>query len=89
MALHLGITSCLTLKAAKCAHNTLIELILYYTDTVWGELSATSSKTLQRLQTRAACIVLRRDSPKDLFNVVVVVVAIIMVYLLKTLFRIP
>ena len=36
---------------------------------MWGELSATSSKTLQRLQNRAACIVLRRDSSKDTFNV--------------------
>ena len=78
-----------TFKAAKCVYNTLVEPILCYTDTVWGEPSATSSKTLQRLQNRAARIVLRRDSTKDLFNVVVGVVAIIMVYLLKTLFRIP
>ena len=40
------IRSCLTLKAAKCVNNTLTEPILCYTDTVWGELSATSSKTL-------------------------------------------
>jgi len=59
------IRSCLTLKAAKCVYSTLIEPILCYTDTMWGELSATSSKTLQRLQNRAARIVLRRDS----FNV--------------------
>ena len=39
-----------------------------YPDTAWGELSATSSKTLQRLQNRAARIVLRRDSSKDTFN---------------------
>ena len=63
------IRSCLTLKAAKCVNNTLTEPILCYTDTVWGELSATSSKTLQRLQNRAARIVLRRDSSKDTFNV--------------------
>ena len=36
---------------------------------MWGELSATSRKTLQRLQNRAARIVLRRDSSKDTFNV--------------------
>jgi len=36
---------------------------------VWGELSATSGKTLQHLQNRAARIVLRRDSSKDTFNV--------------------
>ena len=63
------IRPCLTLKAAKCVYNTLIEPILCYTDTVWGELSATSSKDLQRLQNRAARIVLRRDSSKDTFNV--------------------
>ena len=43
--------------------------MLCYTDTVWGELSATSSKTLQRLQNRAARIVLRRNSSKATFNV--------------------
>ena len=63
------IRSCLTLRAAKCVYNTLIEPILCYTDTVWDELSATSRKTLQRLQNRAARIVLRRDSSKDTFNV--------------------
>ena len=36
---------------------------------MWGELSATSSKPLQRLQNRAARIVLRRDSSKYTFNV--------------------
>ena len=61
--------SCLTLRAAKCVYNTLIEPILCYTDTVWVELSATSTKTLQRLQNRAARIVLRSDSSKDTFNV--------------------
>ena len=39
------IRSCLALKAA---------------DSVWGELSATSSRTLQRLENRAARIVLGR-----------------------------
>ena len=39
------------------------------TDTVWDELSATSSQNLQRLQNRAARIVLRRDFSKDAFNV--------------------
>ena len=36
---------------------------------MWGELSATSSQNLQRLQNHAARIVLRRDSSKDAFNV--------------------
>lgn len=59
------IRTCLTLKAAKYVYNTLIEPILCYTDTVWGELSANPSKTLHQLQIRAAHIVLRRDSSKD------------------------
>jgi len=64
------IRSCLTLKAAKCVHHTLIDPILCYTDTLWGELLATSSKILQRLQNRAARMVLRRDSSNwDTFNV--------------------
>ena len=37
------IRSCLTLKAANCVYNTLIEPILSYTDTAWGELSVGSS----------------------------------------------
>ena len=63
------IRSCLTLKAAKCVYNTLIEPILSYTDTAWGELSVGSSKSLQRLQNRAARIILKRDSSRDTFNV--------------------
>ena len=56
---------CLIHRAAKFVYNTFIEPILCYTDTAWGELSATSSKTLQRLQNRATRIVLRRDFCKD------------------------
>ena len=63
------IRSCLTLKAAKCVYNTLIEPILSYTDTTWGELSVGSSKSLQWLQNRAARIILKRDSSRDTFNV--------------------
>ena len=62
------IRSCLTLKVAKCLYNTLIEPILCYNDTAWGELSATSSKTLQRLQNRATRIILRRNFCKDTFS---------------------
>ena len=53
------IRSCLNLKAAKCIYNTLIEPILSYADTAWGEPSAASSKGLQRLQNHAARIILR------------------------------
>ena len=47
----------------------IIEPILSYTDTAWGELSVGSSKSLQRLQNRAARIILKRDSSRDTFNV--------------------
>lgn len=63
------IRSCLTLKAAEFVQNILVDPILCYTDTVRGKLSATSSKTLQRLQNYAARIVLKRDSSQDTFNV--------------------
>ena len=59
------IRSCLDLKLAKCVYNTLIEPILSYTDTSLRELSAASSKSLQRLQNRAAHIIRRRDSSRD------------------------
>ena len=63
-----GYQPCLTLNAARCVYNTLIEPILCYTDTTWGELSVTFSKTLQQLQNRAAHIDWR-DSSKDTLSV--------------------
>ena len=53
------IRSCLALKVAKCVYNTLIEPILSYTDTAWGELSVASSKSLQRLQNRESFLYIR------------------------------
>ena len=44
------IRSCLTLKAAKYVYITLIDPILSYTDTAWGELSVGSGKSLQWLK---------------------------------------
>ena len=48
---------------------TLIELILSYTDTAWGEISTASTKRLQRLQNRAARIIQRRDSSRDSLSI--------------------
>ena len=39
-----GYQPCLTLNAARCVYNTLIEPILCYTDTTWGELQSPSVK---------------------------------------------
>ena len=59
------IRSCLTLKAAKCIYNCLVLPVLCYTDTAWGELSVECKSRLQRLQNRAACIIVRRDSSSE------------------------
>ena len=59
------IRSCLTLKAAKCVYNCLVLPVLCYTDTAWGELSVECKSRLQRLQNRAARIIVRRDSTSE------------------------
>ena len=64
----LGLLARVRSTSAKCVYNTLIEQILSYTDTAWGELSVASSKSFQRLQNRAACIIQKRDSFRDSFN---------------------
>ena len=66
MGLLSRIRSWLDLKAARCVYNTLIEPVLSYTDTAWGELSAASSTSLQRLQNCAARIIQRRHSSSTL-----------------------
>ena len=55
------IRSCLTLKAAKCVCNCLVLPVLCYTD----ELSVECKSRLQRLQNRAARIIVRRDSTSE------------------------
>ena len=59
------IRSCLTLKAAKYVYNCLVLPVLCYTDTAWGELSVECKSRLQRLQNRAARIIVRRDSSSE------------------------
>ena len=39
--------------------------VLCYADTAWGELSVECKSRLQRLQTRAARIIVRRDSTSE------------------------
>ena len=62
------IRSCLTLEASKSVYNCLILPTLTYADAVWGELSVTCSDNLQRLQNRAARIIMRRDSSSEALN---------------------
>ena len=59
------IRSCLTLKAAKCVYNCLVLSVLCYTETAWGELSVECKSRLQRLQNRAARIIVRRDGSSE------------------------
>ena len=63
------IRTCLTLRAAKCVFNTLVQPLFDYSDSAWGELSEGCSQELQRLQNRAARIILQRMSSADTFNI--------------------
>ena len=58
----------LTLKAAKCVYNCLVQPIFDYTDTVWGGLSIGCSNSLQRLQNRAAHIIQRTATTEESFK---------------------
>ena len=54
------------IKAAKCVYNCLVLPVRCYTDTAWGELSVECKSRLQRLQNRAArIIIVRRDSTSE------------------------
>ena len=55
----------MALKAAKCVYKCLLLPVLCYTDTAWGELSVECKSRLQRLQNRAARIIVRRDSTSE------------------------
>ena len=59
----------LTLKAAKCVYNCLVQPIFYYTDTVWGRLSIGCSNSLQRLQNRATYIIQRTATTEESFKI--------------------
>ena len=54
----------LTLEAANSIYNTMIQPIFDY-DTSWGVLSEVCKNELQRLQNRAARIVLRRNRTEN------------------------
>ena len=66
---HIRPNSYITLRAAKCVYNCIIHPILTYADTVWGELSVGCSKNLQKLQNRAARVVIKRDTLEETFQI--------------------
>ena len=63
------IRSCLTQEASKCVYNTIVQPIFDYADVAYSELPAGWSENLQRLQNRAARIILQRESSKNTFHV--------------------
>ena len=56
------IRACLTLEASKQVYNSLVQPLFDYADAAWGEISEGCCKKLQRLQNRAARIILRRKT---------------------------
>ena len=52
-------------SAANRVYNTMIQPIFDYADTSWGVLSEACNNELQRLQNRAARIVLRRNRTEN------------------------
>jgi exonuclease III len=63
------IRSCLTIDASKCVYNSVVQPIFDYTDAVWSELPAGCSQSLQKLQNRAARIILQRESSRNTFDI--------------------
>ncbi len=63
------IRSCLTIESSKCVYNSIVQPIFDYADVVWSELPIGCSQTLQRLQNRAARIILQRESSRNTFDI--------------------
>jgi len=62
------IRACLTLEASKQVYTSLVLPLFDYADAVRGEISEGCCKELQRLQNRAARIILRRNTSKNAFD---------------------
>ena len=62
------IRACLTLEASKQVYASLVQPLFDYADVAWGEISEGCCKELQRLQNRAARIILRRKTSKNAFH---------------------
>ena len=62
------IRKCLTIEASKCIYNTIGQPFFDYTDVVWSESPVGCSQSLQKLQNRAARIILQRESSRNTFD---------------------
>ena len=63
------IRSCLTLEASKQVSTSLVQPLFDYADVAWGKISEGCCKELQRLQNRAARIILGKNTSNDNFCV--------------------
>ena len=52
------IRACLTMEASKQVYTSLVQPLYDYADSAWGEISEGCCKELQRLENRAARIIL-------------------------------
>ena len=56
------IRSCLTLEASKQVYSSLVQPLFDYVDVAWGKICEGCCKELQRLQNRAARIILQKKN---------------------------
>ena len=63
------IRSCLTLEASKQVSTSLVQSLFDYADVAWRKISEWCCKELQRLQNRAARIILGKNTSNDNFCV--------------------
>ena len=61
------IRSCLTLEASKQVSTSLVQPLFDYAEVAWGKISEGCCKELQRLQNRAARIILGKNTSNDNF----------------------
>ena len=62
------VQACVTIKVSTCVYDSIVQPLFDYADIVWDELSVGCSQELQRLQNRAARIILTRYTSKDAFG---------------------
>ena len=61
------IRNSLTLGTSKCVYNTIIQPIFDYADISWGAMLQTCNTEMQRLQNRAARIVVKSNRTENCF----------------------
>ena len=63
------VRSCLKLEASRQVYTSLVQPLFDYADVAWGKISEGCCKELQRLQNRAARIILGKNISNDTFCV--------------------